>query len=203
MVAETPPQPELINGLIDLAAVRALIEPVVDGRGLRLYDVEWTASPAGQILRVTIERDDGSSSDGADGASEVSGVSLEDCVGVSRDLSTALDAVEIIPQRYNLEVSSPGLDRPLKTAKDFSRQVGRLAKLKLKEPASDGQRVLRGTLSEVVGDTVLIVVDGKRHDVPLDNIHQAKLVFELGAQKKKGQKAQQKRSGRQRKRTGS
>lgn len=134
----------------------------------------------------------------------MSGVTLEDCVSVSRDLSTALDAVEIIPQRYNLEVSSPGLDRPLKTAKDFSKQVGRLAKLKLNEPASDGQHVLRGTLSEVAGDTIVILVDGKRHDVQLDNIHQAKLVFELGAQKKKGQPAQKKkRPGRQRKRTGS
>ncbi len=195
---------------LDLAAVRVLVEPLVAAHGLSLFDLEWTTGPTGMILRAIIEREDAAppdapSAEPAPVAPAVAGVTLEDCVSVSRDLSTALDAVELIHQRYNLEVSSPGLDRPLRTPRDFQRQVGRLAKLKLKEPAADGQQVLRGILSEVVGDTVVIVVDGNRHDVPLDNIHHAKLVFEFGGQQKQKSQARRRKSspGRQRKRTGS
>jgi ribosome maturation factor RimP len=194
-----------ISVFTDLSPVREIVEPLVGAHGLSLYDIEWTNGPQGKILRVTIERrlpDD--IGDRVDESIQEGGVTLEDCVAVSRDVSTALDAVELIPQQYNLEVSSPGLDRPLVTSGDFARQIGRLAKLRLKAPASDGQHVLRGELAEAGDDGIAIVVDGKRHEVPLDNIQHAKLVFELGGQKKKGQRKQKKRSsGRQRKRKGS
>jgi ribosome maturation factor RimP len=197
MSNDTPDDTGKVNAIIDLAGVRELAEPLVSAHGLSLFDIEWTKGPGGQILRVFIDCAD------ADDASSA-GVTVEHCVAISRDLSTALDAVELISQQYNLEVSSPGLARPLKTQADFSRQVGRLAKLKLKQPANDGQQVLRGELVDVNDDVVTINVDGNPHQVVLDNIHQAKLVFELGGQKKKAQKKSKKgSSGRQRKRTGS
>jgi ribosome maturation factor RimP len=156
----------------DLAPARALAEPLVAAHGLELCDVEWTGGPQGRVLRVTIDRADGS------------GVSVEDCAAVSRDLATALDVEDPFLGSYHLEVSSPGLDRPLKTARDFSRQVGRLCKVKLVGPASDGQTVLRGTLKSAGEETFGIEVDGKMHEVRFDDVERARLVFELGGQGK-------------------
>ena len=126
----------------------------------------------GKILRVTIDRD--------------RGVTLDDCAAVSRDLSTALDVEDLIDLKYSLEVSSPGLDRPLQTARDFARQAGRLVKVKLIAPAADGQMALRGDIlgASPEEDTVRMEVDGKTHVVATDNIRSAKLVFELPAQPK-------------------
>ncbi len=207
MLTENAANSEQVNDSIDLNAVRELVEPLVGAHGLSLQDIAWTSGPAGKILRVAIELLDAPADAGSAApvpATDSSGVTVVHCAAVSRDVSTALDAVELIAEAYNLEVSSPGLSRALKTANDFTRQQGRLAKLRLKQPASDGQSVLRGELDGVSGDKVVIVVDGNRHEVALDNIHQAKLVFELGAQKKNSQlKSKRGSSGRQRKRTGS
>src|SRR5947208_4927737 len=118
---------------VDVAAVRAVVQTVVAAHGLDLVDIEWT----GGVLRVFIERRDALERPD-------SGVTVENCVGVSRDLSTALDVADLIAHAYSLEVSSPGLDRPLTRPADFQRHVGRLAKIKLHAPASDGQLALRG-----------------------------------------------------------
>lgn len=183
-VKNPPPRPaesSKVNVSIDLGGVQELCAPLVAAHGLSLYDMEWASSPAGKVLRIFIEKTDAA-------GEPLGGVNIDDCVAVSRDLSLALDATELISVPYNLEVSSPGADRPLKTARDFMRQVGRLAKLKLKEPAHDGQRVLRGKLLGVEGDIVSIEVDGNHHAVEIANIQLAKLVFELGSQKKKSHK---------------
>lgn len=153
----------------DLERVRVLVLPLVAARGFGLWDVEWT----GSVLRVFIEHP-------AQLDDPLAGVTLDDCVHVSRALSVALDEADAIPSAYTLEVSSPGLDRPLRTANDFKRQVGRLAKCKLREAASDGQMALRGTILSASDDAIAMEVDGNRFDVPLANIREAKLVFELG-----------------------
>ena len=165
---------------VDLDKIRALVSPLLLVHGLDLVDLEWTTGPLGRVLRVIIERPV------AAGDALGSGVTLEDCVQVSRDVSTVLDVEDIVGPAYSLEVSSPGLDRPLKRAADFRRQLGKLAKLKLVEPAADGQRVLRGSIAAVEDDLVRMDVDGKPHEVRIDNVKEAKLVFELGAQPKKG-----------------
>lgn len=195
-----PESRQKIRPKVDLVAVRALVEPVVVAHGLELVDVEWQSTHHGQVLRVIIERplDEDGPGDATEAAAEeaaaegdppgltpIAGVGLGDCVAVSRDLSTALDVEELVDARYNLEVSSPGLDRPLKTARDFRRQVGRLAKVKLLEPAPDGQRVLRGTIVRADDETFEMNVDGNPHRVRLANIDVAKLVFELPQQPKK------------------
>jgi ribosome maturation factor RimP len=169
-ITQRDPVPTGSTPRVDVAAVRAAVEPVVSAHGLDLVEVEWT----GGVLRVFIERRDALERPD-------SGVTLDDCVAVSRDLSTALDVADLIPHGYNLEVSSPGLDRPLTRPADFQRHVGRLAKIKLHAPASDGQLALRGPLLGASADTVSIEADGKRFDVPLANVREAKLVFELGA----------------------
>jgi ribosome maturation factor RimP len=174
--------PAVVAPVVDFGKVRALVEPLVTAHLLALVDIEWATSPSGRVLRVVIERPGVAA--GPDGQA---GVTLEDCVNVSRDLSTALDAVDFIPMAYNLEVSSPGLDRPLKSEVDFVRHVGRLAKMKLAKPAVDGQVVLRGTILGVEGGTISIEVDGKTHAVPFADVRQARLVFELEKGVKRGQ----------------
>jgi ribosome maturation factor RimP len=165
---------------VDLDALRALIEP-------ELIDVEWTSNHGGLVLRVFIDRPEAASSSEASSAPAAvdappqESVTLQDCVLVSRDLSTALDVQDPLTQRYSLEVSSPGLDRPLKTARDYRRQLGRLAKVKLHEPAPDGQMVLRGTILSAADGSVEMDVDGNRHRFSLDNVREARLVFELGS----------------------
>ncbi|MEJ7731096.1 MAG: ribosome maturation factor RimP [Polyangiaceae bacterium] len=151
--------------------------PVLAAHGLALDDLDFRTERAGWILRLTIEKP-GSTEDSG-------GVTLADCADVSRDVSTVLDVEDLIPQHYSLEVSSPGLERPLRRASDFARFVGKLARVKLSQPAPDGQRLLRGELVEAGPDKVAMVVDGKRVEVPYAHVSEANLVFELVPQPKK------------------
>ena len=181
-----------------LDGVRAVAAPLCAAHGVELVEVLWSTERGGRVLRVIIDRPlDEREAEETDAPARAvvpaETVSLEDCVRVSRDLSTALDVEETIAQSYNLEVSSPGLDRPLRTERDFRRQRGRLAKVKLQEPAVDGQRVLRGTILEADSDGLRREVDGNLHRVPFDNITEARLVFEIGAQPKKGGRARKPR----------
>jgi ribosome maturation factor RimP len=164
-----------LAGAVDVARLRALLEPVALSHGVRLCEVEWTTGPGGRVLRVTIERPGALAAAGTQ-----AGVTLEDCVGVSRDASTVLDVEDIIACHYQLEVSSPGLDRPLRTSADFERHVGRLVKLRLHEPAADGQRVLRGTVLQADAAAIRMNVDGNEHLVALGNVAEARPVLDFG-----------------------
>ncbi len=171
----------------DLDAVRRIAEPLAAEHGLELIDVEWSTARGGQILRVSIDRPETETAAppvsavpvSADVGPSVDGVTLDDCVRLSRDLSATLDVEDVVSVRYTLEVSSPGADRPLRSARDFRRQRGRLAKVKLRQPGADGQRVLRGRLLEVADTSFTMDVDGNVHDVQLEDVGEAKLVFEL------------------------
>lgn len=188
----------------DLDAVRTIAEPLAAEHGLELVDVEWSSARGSQILRVTIDRpeeeldvDAGAPDDlSVDGTMAVDGVTLDDCVRLSRELSATLDVEDLVSVRYTLEVSSPGLDRPLRSARDFRRQRGRLAKVKLRQPASDGQRVLRGRLLEVSDTSFSMDVDGNVHDVQLEDVDEAKLVFELPNQKKQAPRRRKSKGSR-------
>ncbi len=187
VLEESPPE---ALARFDAERVRALVEPLVLGCGFGLWDIEWT----GSILRVFIEHP-------AQLEDPLAGVTLEDCVQVSRAVSLVLDeTAELVPGAYHLEVSSPGLDKPLRSASDFKRQVGRSAKCKLKAAASDGQLALRGTILSASDVSIEMEVDGNRFTVLLDNIREAKLVFDVGTgkqispQKKVSKDPKQKRS---------
>jgi ribosome maturation factor RimP len=164
---------------IDLERVRASIGPVLSARGVSLVEAEWVTDRGGWILRLTIEHEGSTAQSG--------GVSLEDCVDVSRGVSEILDAEDFIGPAYNLEVSSPGLDRPLRTEAEFARFQGQLARVKLTHPAPDGQRLLRGALMEAPPGRIAVLVDGKRIEVPVGDVAEANLAFELVPQAKKGQ----------------
>jgi ribosome maturation factor RimP len=153
-------------------AVRELAGPVAAGYGLELFDVQFRREAAGMVLRVLIDRP-------GPAATAEDSVSVQDCAHVSRDLSALLDVEDVIPNAYTLEVSSPGLDRPLRREDDYRRFAGRRAKLVMREPV-DGQGFFKGRLGGVDGGAVLIEGDdGRRHRVPLDVISRANLEVEF------------------------
>jgi ribosome maturation factor RimP len=174
---QTPPA--TTPKVVDLGRVRAAIAPAVAAHGVSLVDVEWETDRVGWVLRITIERE-------GSAVSPTHGVTLDDCADVSRDVSAVLDAdEELVPHHHHLEVSSPGVDRPLRTEADFARFAGQVAKVKLARPAPDGQRLLHGPLDAAPAGRVAVVVDGKRIEVPFADVVEARLSFEMGGQPKK------------------
>ena len=140
-----------------------LLESPVTAMGYELVDVDARVGGNG-LLRLYIDQE--------------AGVDLEDCELVSRQIGALLDVEEAMPGSYTLEVSSPGLDRPLRTAEHFVRFMDQEAKIRLAIPV-DGRRNFRGHLRGVEDDSVLIDVDGVRWQLPLTDIAAAHLVPEF------------------------
>lgn len=152
--------------------VRAIASRVAGAHGLDIWDVQYRREAPGMVLRVQIDRP-------GPAVTAEECVSVEDCARVSRDLSAVLDVEDVIPAAYTLEVSSPGLDRPLRRADDYRRFAGRYAKLVVK-PAVDGQGFFKGRLAGMDGNHVVVDGDdGKQHRVPLDFITRANLEVEF------------------------
>ena len=152
--------------------VREAATRVASGYGLEIFDVQFRREASGMVLRVQIDRP------GPAARAEES-VSVQDCAMVSRDLSAMLDVDDVVPTAYTLEVSSPGLDRPLRGAGDYQRFTGRRAKLVMRERV-DGQGFFKGRLGGVDGGDVLIDADdGRTHRVPIGVITRANLEVEF------------------------
>jgi ribosome maturation factor RimP len=152
--------------------VREVAVRVAGTHGLQIFDVQFRREAPGMVLRVRLDRP------GTSATAEDS-VSVEDCARVSRDLSAVLDVEDVVPVAYTLEVSSPGLDRPLRHADDYRRFAGRRAKLVMRE-AVDGRKFVKGILGGVDGHHVLIDSDeGRQHRVPLGVITRANLEVEF------------------------
>ncbi len=171
-----------IKTIVDFDRIRSAVSPVLAAHGVTLVDLEWVTEHSAWTLRFTIESNEAAAAMSSDPAG---GVSLEDCADVSRDISTALDEVDVVTQAYSLEVSSPGLDRKIRSPGDFRRFRGKSARVKLAQPAADGQRLLRGELLEAPENKIAVLVDGKRIEAPLDDVVEARLVFELEPKPKK------------------
>ena len=152
--------------------IAALLAPTVQSiGGLELLGVEYLPAPGGALLRLYIDVP-------ADEVERV--VGIEDCEAVSREVSAQLDVADPISGHYTLEVSSPGVDRPLFTAGQFERFAGETAKVTLKLP-QDGRRRLQGAIVSVQGNQVTIDVDGTPFVVAIDNIEKARLVPDWAA----------------------
>jgi ribosome maturation factor RimP len=148
--------------------VRAIAERVAASYGLDIFDVQFRREAPGMVLRVRIDRP------GSKATAEDS-VTVDECAKVSRDLSAILDVDDVVPNAYTLEVSSPGLDRPLTRAEDYERFAGRRAKVVMREKI-DGQGYFKGQLGGMDGRHVLIEGEDRRmHRVPLDVITRANL----------------------------
>jgi ribosome maturation factor RimP len=152
--------------------VRAIAERVAGGYGLEIFDVQFRREASGMVLRVRIDRP-------GRAASAEESVSVDDCAHVSRDLSAILDVEDIVPTAYTLEVSSPGLDRPLRGVDDYRRFAGRRAKVVMRQRL-DGQGFVKGRLAGADGNDVLIDGDdGRQWRVPVSIITRANLEVEF------------------------
>ena len=163
-----------------LERVRDAAERVARSYGLEVFDVQLRREAVGLVLRVIIDRPD----PGKPVAPEEDAVGIEDCQRVSQDLSAILDVEEedlgadALGQAYTLEVSSPGLDRPLRHEADYRRFNGRKAKLVTTEPVN-GQSAFAGRLAGLDGGVVLLEEGRKVHRVPLAQIKRARLDVEF------------------------
>lgn len=152
--------------------VREVAARVAAGYGLEIFDVQFRREGRGLVLRVLIDRP-------GPAATADTSVAVDDCADISRDLSAIFDVEDLVPTAYTLEVSSPGLDRPLKRPDDYRRFVGRKAKIVMRD-AVDGQSYFKGTLGGLDDGEVLIDgEDGRRHRVPLGLITRANLDIEF------------------------
>lgn len=157
------------------ADIASLLSPTIQSLGLELLGVEYLPSPGGAVLRLYIDVPAGALGD--DGAPRM--VGIEDCESVSREVSAQLDVEDPISGHYTLEVSSPGVDRPLFTPAQFARFLGEDAKVVLQLPM-DGRRRFQGRIVEVEGERIDFEIEAKpapqRVSVAFDNIEKARLV---------------------------
>ncbi len=155
----------------------SIVEPVCEAAGFELVDLRFLLDQGGWTLRVCVDLPIADDMD----ISEVptDRVDLSDCENLSRELSAVLDVDDPITQAYSLEVGSPGIDRPLRTAAHYARFAGSDAKIQMAigVPTPSGERRnFRGTLEGVDGDKILIEVDGQTFQLPIDDVESAKLV---------------------------
>ena len=143
-----------------LEALKALIVPVVESMGCEFWGLEYLSSGRSAMLRVYIDNDP---------------VTVEDCERVSRQVSSLLDVEDLITSEYTLEVSSPGLDRPLYTLTQYEKYVGEDVALRLRFPY-EGRRKFKGRLNGVEGEDVLLVVDDHEFLFPISSIEKANIV---------------------------
>lgn len=145
--------------------LRDLLEPAVAAVGCELVGIEYVPNGKQSLLRVYIDKPEG--------------VTVDDCSAVSYQVSGLLDVEDPVPGHYTLEVSSPGLDRPLFQARDFERFAGQEVKIRMRFPI-EGQRNFRGLLQGLQEQQVVIEgQDGKRVNLPLDQVEQARLIPNL------------------------
>ncbi|MGD8176078.1 ribosome maturation factor RimP [Marinimicrobium sp. ARAG 43.8] len=142
----------------------ALIAPVVDALECELWGMEYLTQGRYSTLRLYIDR-----------SAENGGVTLEDCERVSRQVSSVMDVEDPITNRYTLEVSSPGLDRPLFTPEQYQRYIGEVIALKTRAPVA-GRRKFKGQLRAIEGDSVVLIVDGSEHTLSFGSIEKANVV---------------------------
>ncbi|MBI4250973.1 MAG: ribosome maturation factor RimP [Candidatus Tectomicrobia bacterium] len=151
-----------------VSRVWALAEPVAASLGMELVEVDFAAGGGRAVLRLFIDRPEG--------------LSVEDCKRMSREVEARLDAEDFLGSPYRLEVSSPGLDRPLRKPGDFKRYAGRRVRLRLRNP-QEGPRVLSGTLLGIEGDVIAVDAGGEAPQrIALGGIAKARLEVDWEAE---------------------
>jgi len=147
-----------------------LLEPILVRDGYEIVEVEWVREPGGWVLRVYIDRP--------------GGVTIDDCQVVSRTVDPVLEVADLVEGAYHLEVSSPGVDRPLRKPADFARYAGQRAAIRAHRPVETGagpRRNWSGILRGFSDGTVEIDVDGRLHRIPIDQIAKAHLEYDFEA----------------------
>lgn len=147
-----------------LGRLNELIEPVVLGLGLELADLQFRREAHGWVLRIILDGEQG--------------ISVEDCAEVSRDVGHLLEVEDPIEQAYTLEVSSPGLDRPLKQEKDFCRAKGKTAKIVVRDAVA-GRHSFIGEILAAGDGMVTVASEDGPVEIPLAAVKKARLVVEF------------------------
>jgi len=143
--------------------LQKVLEPAIERLGYELTDLEVRLGGQGGLLRLTIDKPDG--------------IDLDDCEKVSHAVSALLDVEDPVPGNYNLEVSSPGLDRKLTKVEHFQRFEGETLKVTMRFPI-EGRRRFRGKLVSTNDENIVVEVDGESHSLPLAMLDTARLVPE-------------------------
>ncbi len=148
----------------DIRKVTESVTPVLDEMGFELVDIEYLSQYGRWVLRIYADKE--------------GGITLDECARVSREVGNLLDVKDIIPNEYVLEVSSPGLNRPLKKEKDFERAIGKNVKIKMFAPIN-GRRRFAGYLKKVVQGTVYLEIDNDLFALSWKDIEKANLVYDF------------------------
>lgn len=144
------------------ATIQGFAEPLLADMSMELVEIQFRREGHGWVLRLFIDKE--------------GGITIDDCAAVSREISAYLEVEDLIDHAYHLEVSSPGLERPLRKREDFIRFAERLVRIKLREPIN-GQRVLIGTLLGFEGEMVLLEMDNETVRIDMENIAKARLTL--------------------------
>jgi ribosome maturation factor RimP len=139
-----------------------LIEPVIEAEGMSLVDVEYRREAQGWVLRLYIDQE--------------GGVAVDDCARVSHVVGDLLDVSDLIPVAYHLEVSSPGLNRPLRKLSHFREQVGNIIEVKTSVPLQN-RRKFKGVLKDIDTEKLIMDCDGQIHEIALEVVEKAKLRY--------------------------
>lgn len=143
--------------------VREFADSLLPAMGLELFDVQFRREGHGWVLRLVVDREEG--------------VKLDDCSRVSRETSDFLDVEDIIEHPYHLEVSSPGLERPLRTVEECRRHLGKKARFKVKEEV-DSRRVIIGELQSIDKDEISVLSEeGETFKLNWENVQKARLTL--------------------------
>ena len=140
--------------------VRAIVNPILSDEGMELVDIEYRRESKGWVLRLTLDKE--------------GGITLDDCSRVSQEVGRSLDVEDFIQHPYTLEVSSPGLTRPLRTEKDFMKYRHHLVKVKTVDPI-ENRRQFKGRLLGVFENRIEIESEEGIFQIPLSNVAKANL----------------------------
>ena len=145
-------------------SIEGLVTPIIHENRLELVDVEYKKEGKNWYLRIFIDKE--------------GGVTVDDCTRVSREIEDLIDVEEVVPSSYVLEVSSPGLDRPLKGEKDFLRFKGKRAHVTTYTPIQE-QKNFKGTIRDFREDVLVLDIDSRPVEIPKNQIAKARLEIEF------------------------
>jgi len=146
-----------------LDRIKELVSPLLDGMNIDLVELKMHRQNRQMFLRFFVDRPEG-------------GITVKECANLNIEISRVLDEADLIQESFVLEVSSPGIDRPLVTAKDFRRVKNRKIKIYVSVPI-ENKLELEGSLVKVEGDKIIILVGEKQVNIPLDKINKARQVI--------------------------
>ena len=139
-----------------------LLEPVIAAQGMEILEIEYRRESAGWVLRIFLDSE--------------RGISVEDCAAISRIAGDLLDVADLIQNPYNLEVSSPGIDRPLRKLEHFQKYIGNIIEVRTISPIQN-RRNFKGELKEASSEGVVIECDARSYSIPLPLIERARLLY--------------------------